>query len=74
MLFLIKSRRGVSGLEYMAIIVVVMTGILLGGPYVMRAINAPFKTIEEGAFDSAREDIKQGTGIVGPPPVCNCGK
>lgn len=72
MLSLLKSRRGVSGLEYMAIIVLVMTGILLGGPYVMRAINAPFKTIEEGAIDSAREEIKQGSGVVGPMPVCNC--
>jgi len=69
---LFKSRRGVSALEYLALAVLLMTGILLGGPYVMRSINAPFKALEEGSLDSTREEIKQGNVNSVPVGPCIC--
>jgi hypothetical protein len=69
---LLKSRHGVSGLEYLALAVLLMTGILLGGPYVMRAINAPFKAIEEGGIDSTREEIRQGNEHPVTAQPCAC--
>lgn len=69
---LLKSRRGVSGLEYLALAILIMLGILLGGPYLMRAINAPFKTIEDGSLQSERENIKQGNETPVSMPACVC--
>ncbi|MCB9772123.1 MAG: hypothetical protein H6754_06195 [Candidatus Omnitrophica bacterium] len=68
----LKSHRGQSGLEYMALAVFVMTGILIGGPYVVRGINSNFKVIEEGAVDAQREDIRQAPDVPLNLPVCDC--
>ena len=68
-----KSQRGQSGLEYMALAVFVMTGILIGGPYVVRGINSNFKVIEEGAVDAQREDIRQAPyNLLLKLPECDC--
>lgn len=71
-----KYRAGQSSLEYLALAVFVMMGIIIGGPYVVRGINAHFKTLEEGALDSEREHIAQGVwgGADDPAslPKCDC--
>lgn len=50
----------------------VIAAILIIGPTVVRSINAHFKSLEEGAHDSFRENIQQappGGGVV-PPGSC----
>ncbi len=69
-----KYRCGQSSLEYLALAVFVMMGILIGGPYVVRGINSHFKALEEGALDSEREKISQGAFVSGSKglPECRC--
>ncbi len=70
-----KYRCGQSSLEYVALAVFVMMGIIVGGPYVVRGINAHFKALEEGAMDSDRENISQGVPGVDDTsvlPSCDC--
>jgi len=58
-LFRGHNRSGQSVLEYSAIAMLVIIGILAMGPYVVRSVNAYFKSAEEQAHDSFREDIRQ---------------
>lgn len=67
----IKSRLGQASLEYVAVAVFVMAGILIGGPYVVRSINSNFKVLDEGVIDSERETITEGPTNVNLP-VCEC--
>lgn len=53
------DRFGQSVLEYSAIAMLVIVGILAMGPYVVRSVNAYFKSAEEQAHASFREDIQQ---------------
>ncbi len=55
----LKFLRGQSAVEYMALVVFVMVGILIGGPYVVRSLNSNFKSAEEGSMTSERERILQ---------------
>lgn len=67
----LKTRHGQASLEYVAVAVFVMAGILIGGPYVVRSINSNFKVLEEGVIDSERETITEGPTNV-PLPYCDC--
>lgn len=66
------SRRGQSGLEYMGMVVFITMGLLLIGPYVVRSVNAPYKSLEQGAVDSQREVIRQAPPQGVNLPECNC--
>lgn len=69
---------GQSMLEYSAIAVIVIVGILAMGPYVVRSVNAFFKGAEDQMSDSFREKIVQAdlTPTEGNLPTgvdCDCG-
>ena len=68
-------------IEYALIVVLVILGIVIMGPYVLRSINAHFKLWDGGVQDSFTEKIKQSSFIpnIGPtncvctPSAGNCG-
>ncbi len=59
-------------LEYLTIITLVTVGILVMSPYVIRSINAYFKTGDDAVEDSFSEEFKQApqTGVT--LPGCDC--
>lgn len=48
-----------ASIEYMTIAVLVVTGIVLMGPYVLRSINAHFKSMDDQVQDSFQEEMAQ---------------
>ena len=69
----IFSPSGQSPIEYATMAALVIAAILIIGPTVVRSINAHFKSLEEGAQDSFREDIQQAPVGGGLVPPCDCG-
>jgi Flp pilus assembly pilin Flp len=56
----LKDSHGQSVIiEYASIAILIILGILVIGPYVVRSVNAYFKTAEEQAHESFREEIQQ---------------
>ena len=71
------NKSAQSVLEYSAIAMLVIAGILVMGPYMIRSVNAYFKTAEDQAKDSFREEIVQ-TPLIGREQQydlgsCQCG-
>lgn len=59
--------------EYALIAVLVILGIVVMGPYVLRSVNAHFKLWDEGVQDSFTENITQApVGSVPHIPLNNC--
>ena len=52
-------KRGQSIIEYTLIAVLVILGIVIMGPYVLRSVNAHFKLWDDGVQDSFKEKIHQ---------------
>ena len=46
------KKSGQHAIEYMVIITLVMAGIIIGGPYVIRSWNAQMKGWEASAINS----------------------
>lgn len=61
-----------SLIEYTAVAALVMAGILIMGPYVIRSINAFFKGGDLQVEESFGEDIRQGPPGGEEIPTCDC--
>jgi len=68
-----SSRKAQSILEYTLITALVIAGILIMGPYVIRSINAFFKSASLQVEDALNEEPSQGPAINGNIPGCDCG-
>ncbi|MCR4337367.1 MAG: hypothetical protein NUV91_06130 [Candidatus Omnitrophica bacterium] len=66
------SQKAQSVVEYTTIAVLVIVGILVMGPYVLRSINAHFKMLDEGVQDSFEENIKPSSDRFPGLPLCDC--
>ncbi|MFH1360173.1 MAG: Hint domain-containing protein [Candidatus Omnitrophota bacterium] len=67
------SKKAQSIIEYTTILVLAIVGIVLMRPYVFRAVNAHFKSLEYSLKDSMTEDIEEGdTGDLPEPSSCDC--
>lgn len=53
------SKKAQSTIEYSALVVFVIIGILVMGPYIIRSINAYFHGTKESIKDSYLEEIEQ---------------
>jgi Flp pilus assembly pilin Flp len=53
------NKHGQSIIEYVLIAVLVILGIVIMGPYVLRSVNAHFKLWDDGVQDSFTENITQ---------------
>lgn len=72
---LLKSlfqKKSQSLLEYSVIILLVMAGLILMRPYVIRSVNAHFKSWERGVSDSLKDKMEPGQ--LPTAPVCSDGK
>ncbi|MBI5024361.1 MAG: hypothetical protein HZC18_05090, partial [Candidatus Omnitrophica bacterium] len=47
-----RDRRGQHTLEYLILMTLLMAGIIIGGPYVIRSWNAQMKGWEDSVVDS----------------------
>ncbi|HOW35301.1 MAG TPA: hypothetical protein PL155_02645 [Candidatus Omnitrophota bacterium] len=65
------SEKAQSMIEYAVVIILVAAGIILGGPYVIRGVNAHFKLWEDAVNDSQEEAIQQAD--VSELPQLDCG-
>src|SRR3989344_8839817 len=63
-----SSRKAQSIIEYTVVILLVMVGLILMRPYVIRAINAHMKTWEDNVSDSMKDSLKEAQPP--SPPVC----
>gem|GEM_PF-2731341 len=62
-------------IEYMFIAVLIILGIVIMGPYVLRSVNAHFKLWDESVQDSATENLTQApldNSIPNVPLNCTC--
>ena len=66
------SPKAQASIEYMTIIVLVVTGIVLMGPYVIRSINAHFQALDDQVQDSFQENITQAPNTNFNVPNCAC--
>jgi len=66
------KKRGQSLVEYVLIIVLVITGVVVMGPYVLRSVGAHFKLWDEGVQDSFQENIVQANINTVPAITSNC--
>ena len=66
------NKRGQSIIEYSLIAVLVILGIVIMGPYVLRSVGAHFKLWDEGVQDSFTENITQAPVNDVPYISTNC--
>jgi hypothetical protein len=66
------NKRGQSMIEYMFIAILIILGIVIMGPYVLRSVNAHFKLWDESVQESATENITQAPVNSVPDVPLNC--
>ena len=65
----LRSKKGQSIVEYSTIIIVVMLGIIVMGPYVIRSVNANLKMWEDAVNDSVSDEpVEADVSEIPPPP------
>ena len=57
-------------LEYMILLILIMAGIIIGGPYVIRSWNAQMKGWEDSAIDSMNDPLAEAP--IGSVPLTGC--
>lgn len=68
------SQKSQSIIEFSSLIILVIIGIIVMRPYVIRAINAHFKSLEESIEESQKEEFQETPLQELPsPPVCGDG-
>ncbi len=64
------TQAGQHTLEYTLIMILVIAGIILGGPYVIRSWNAQMKGWEDSVMDSFTDPLVEAPPDVGMLPGC----
>ncbi len=50
-------------LEYMILLILIMAGIIIGGPYVIRSWNAQMKGWEDSVSDSMTDPLQESNAV-----------
>jgi len=68
----LKLKQAQSTIEYCTMVALVMVGIVVLGPYVIRSVNAHFKMWEDTTEDAFLDPLsdRDPTGL--PTPQCRC--
>lgn len=66
------NRHGQSIIEYIFIAILIILGIVIMGPYVLRSVSAHFKLWDESVQDSSTENITQAPASAMPKINTNC--
>lgn len=69
-----RSEFAQSIIEYCLVATLVAAGIILMGPYVIRAVNAHLRSWEDSVYDSVNDPLLQTANVDFPPPICDCSK
>lgn len=64
------SPKGQHTLEYMILLILIMAGIIIGGPYAIRSWNAQMKGWEDSVVDSMTDPLMEAPP--GAVPVTGC--
>ncbi len=64
------SRKGQSVVEYVTIAILIMAGIVIGGPFLLNSFRAHFKMYDDSVQDSFSENIRQDP--TAPAGACSC--
>lgn len=57
------SQKGQHTLEYMILLILIMAGIIIGGPYVIRSWNAQVKGWEDSVVDSMDDPLMEADSV-----------
>ena len=57
----LTNRNGQHALEYMILMTLIMAGIIIGTPYVIRSWNAQIKGWEDSVVDSMTDPLNEAT-------------
>ena len=55
--FWVQGKNGQHALEYIILVTLIMAGIIIGGPYVIRSWNAQMKGWEDSVRDSMTDPL-----------------
>jgi hypothetical protein len=55
------NRNGQHALEYMVLLTLIMAGMIIGAPYVIRSWNAQIKGWEDSVVDSMTDPLNEAT-------------
>lgn len=61
-----NNRNGQHTLEYMILLTLIMAGIIIGGPYVIRSWNAQVKGWEDSVIDSLNDPLVEAPANTAP--------
>ena len=67
----LSDRNGQHTLEYMILLTLIMAGIIIGGPYVIRSWNAQMKGWEDSVIDSMTDPLAQAPPNIVPITGCD---
>ncbi len=67
-----NHRQGQMTIEAATLMILVVSGIILGGPVAIRGINAYFQGGEESVKESLRENIRTAGYVEGEFETCEC--
>ena len=56
----LSNKNAQHLLEYMVLSILIMAGIIIGGPYVIRSWNAQVKGWEDSVVDSMNDPLMNG--------------
>lgn len=62
------QKKAQNVLEYTTLILVVAAGIIVMGPYVIRSVNAHFKSWEDAVNDATNDPMEEADLSDIPPP------
>ncbi len=66
------NKKGQNLLEYSTLLILVMSGIIIMGPYVIRSWNAHVKGWEDSVSDSQQDPLEFSNSTETEAPECTC--
>jgi hypothetical protein len=67
-----RSDKGQTVLEYLIVATLILAGIVIGGPFLVRSVSGHFRLLEDSTSDSVGEDIRQASAPAPPAGSCVC--
>lgn len=59
----LNKDTGQHAIEYMTVIILIMAGIIIGGPYVIRSWNAQMKSWDDSVTDSLQDPLAEAPAL-----------
>ncbi len=69
---MLLKNKGQSVLEYMLLASIIMVGIIIGGPILLKSVQGYFQLTDESVQDATSEIIQQAPDATNIPKICGC--